>query len=245
MARDESERFYRYQHQHREGWNAFQVKVRETDLWIRAQRELSREAMDAVLNCRRHLEFYMVHHPDFLHSLNPLPYDPLAPELVKRMLLAAQRCGVGPMAAVAGAVAEFVAIALKSLSPLIIIENGGDCYMDLDEETTIGVYAGKKSPFTGRIGLRFSPDRFPLGICTSSGTIGHSLSFGRADAVTVVARDTALADAAATAIGNAVKTPRDVGTALELAGDIEGLDGVLIVCEDKMGARGNLEIIPL
>ena len=134
---------------------------------------------------------------------------------------------------------------MKPLSPAIIIENGGDCYLDLEEDIKVGIFAGPDSPFTGKIGLRFTADRFPLGICTSSGTIGHSLSFGKADAVTVVSRDAALADAAATALGNLVQTPRDINKALDLAPSIPLIDGVLIIIKDKIGMWGDLELFAI
>ncbi len=239
----ETHRFYRYQHQDKEGWVSFQTRYRETDLWIRAKRSLEKEALAGVLNCRRQLEEYISRFPDFLHSLSPLPDDPLAPPLVRRMLHAAQQAGVGPMAAVAGAIAQAVGITLSPLTPVIIVENGGDCYLNLQEDVTVGVFAGPDSPFTGNIALRFTADRFPLGICTSSGTVGPSLSFGKADAVTVVSRDAALADAAATALGNLVKTPRDINSALELAPTIPLIEGALIVAEDKIGIWGNLELV--
>jgi len=241
----ESHRFYRYQHQSKEGWVSFQIRYRETDLWIRAQRPLEKEALEAVLNCRHQLEEYIAQFPDFLHSLAPLPDDPFAPPLVRQMLAAARKAGVGPMASVAGAIAQSVGLSLRPLSPSIIIENGGDCYVDLQEETRVGIFAGPDSPFTGKIALRFTADRFPLGICTSSGTIGHSLSFGKADAVTVVARDAALADAAATALGNLVQNPQDISKALELAPSIPLIEGALIIVEDKIGIWGSLELIPL
>jgi uncharacterized protein len=241
----ESHRFYRYQHQSKEGWVSFQTRYRETDLWVRTQRPLEKEALEAVLNCRHQLEEYIALHPDFLHSLAPLPADPFAPLLVRQMLHAAREAGVGPMASVAGAIAQSVGLSLKPLSPSIIIENGGDCYLDLPEDTSVGIFAGPDSPFTGKIALRFTADRFPLGICTSSGTIGHSLSFGKADAVTVVARDAALADAAATALGNMIQTQRDIGKALELAPSIPLIEGVLIIVEDKIGIWGSLELIQL
>ena len=241
----ESHRFYRYQHLQREGWVSFQTRYRETDLWIRAQRPLEEEALGAVLNCRRQLEEYISQYPDFLTSLVPLPEDPFAPPLVRQMLEAARAAGVGPMASVAGAIAQSVALSLKPLTPSIIIENGGDCYLDLEEDIKVGIFAGPASPFTGKIGLRFTADRFPLGICTSSGTIGHSLSFGKADAVTVISRDAALADAAATALGNLVQTPRDINKALDLAPSIPHIDGVLITIQDKIGMWGNLELIAI
>jgi len=240
-----SHRFYRYHHLHKEDQVAFQVKVRETDLWIRAARNLEKEALEAVLSCRRQLENYIAFNPRFLDSLTPLPDDALAPPLLRRMIHAARTACVGPMASVAGAIAEAVGTALKPLTPTVIVENGGDCYLDQDEEVTVGIWAGPASPFSGKMGMRFTADRFPIAICTSSGTVGHSLSFGKADAVAVVARDAALSDAAATALGNRVKTPGDIATALDRAASIPGLEGVLIAAGDKMGAWGNLELVRL
>ncbi len=239
-----SERFYRYRHQLKGDWCVFHTRYRETDLWIRARSNLEAEALEAVLKYRRQLEEAISRHPELLHSLTPLPEDPLAPVIVKRMIRAAREAGVGPMAAVAGAMAQCVGENLERWSAGIIIENGGDCYLNLQEAVTVGVYAGPDSPFRDRIALRFEGHRFPLAICTSSGTIGHSLSFGKADTVTVVAGDAALADAAATAIGNRVKTRRDVDLALETARSITGIDGALILIRDRLGIWGDMELAP-
>jgi ApbE superfamily uncharacterized protein (UPF0280 family) len=238
------ERFYRHQHR-RAGWVTFQIQYRETDLWIRAERDLQQVAHDVVLTCRRHLEEYIAQHPAFLHSLQPLPDDWNAPPLVRQMLRAAQTAGVGPMAAVAGAIAQAVGQALRAKGSASIVENGGDCFLDVEEEITMAVYAGPRSPFTNRVGLRFSPQSLPLAVCTSSGTIGHSLSFGKADAVTVVAQDAALADAAATRLGNVVQNPDTVPEALRLVPQIPGLQGVLILLNDQMGVWGDMELVPL
>ncbi|MEN6440279.1 MAG: UPF0280 family protein [Syntrophobacter sp.] len=240
-----SERFYRYLHHTGRGWVSFQVRYRETDLWIRARRDLKKEAYEAVLNCRLQIESYIASHELFLPSLKPLPDDPLAPPLVRRMLTAALATGVGPMAAVAGAIAQAVAAALKPLSDSIIVENGGDCFLDLDEDTRVGIFAGPNSPFTHKVALKFAASRFPLGICTSSGTVGHSLSFGKADAVTVVAPDAALADAAATRLGNIVNSPADLSEALDLAPRLPSVEGVLIAIKDRIGIWGNLELVPV
>jgi ApbE superfamily uncharacterized protein (UPF0280 family) len=240
----QTQRFYRYQHQTR-GWSTFEVRYRETDLWIRAQKILQEQAREAVLNCRHQIEQYIARFPEFLHSLHPLPDDPLAPPIVRQMLQAALKAGVGPMASVAGAIAQFVANALKPWTSTIIVENGGDCYLDVQEEITTGIYAGPSSPFTDRLALRFAPKRFPLGICTSSGTIGHSFSSGKADVVTVVSKDCALSDAAATALANLVQSSSSIETALEKAPQVPGIEGCLILIKDKMGIWGQLEVIPL
>ncbi len=236
------QRFYRLSHHSKTGWVSFQVKYRETDLWIRARQDLEKEAAASVLTCRRQLEHYISYHPDFLHSMKPLPNDPAAPKLVRRMLKAARKANVGPMASVAGAIAEWVAHGLKDFTNAVVVENGGDCYLDLQEDAIVGVYIEPNSPFHGKVALRFTAEQFPLSICTSSGTIGHSLSFGTADAVSVISKNGALADAAATALGNVIQRPADITEALEKASLIPSIDGVLIIVKDKMAIWGKLEL---
>lgn len=238
-----SPRFYRYEHRHEADWISFQASYRETDLWVRAKKDLRKEAITSVLNLRHQLEQHITRSPGFLHALQPLPDDPAAPEIVQTMLRASRLAGVGPMAAVAGAIAQTVAESLRPSSPGIIVENGGDCYLDLPEDATVGVYAGPNSPFKGKIALHFSAENFPLSICTSSGKIGHSRSFGNADAVTVVAKEGALADAAATALANLVRSPADIAAALHRARQISPILGVLIIIEDKLGIWGDLELV--
>lgn len=238
------QRIYRYFHQQKTGWVAFEAKYRETDLWIRAQNNLQEEATAIVLNLRHQLEGYISQFPQFLHSLEPLPDDPSAPPIIRKMLQAGQAVGVGPMASVAGAIAHSVATGLKSLSPAIIVENGGDCYLDLQDEAIVGVHVGPSSPFRDKVALRLTADRFPLSICTSSAKIGHSLSFGKADAVTVIAADGALSDAAATGLGNLVRRPADITKVLDMASEIPSIQGVLIIVKDKMGIWGDIELSP-
>ena len=242
MARYE-ERFYRTRTASTE-WVSFTVRVKESDLWIRARRDLSREAYEALYQFRYPVEAYIRQHPEFQDSLVPLPPDPLAPALIREMLEAGRLAGVGPMAAVAGAIGEFVGRALQAWSPEIIVENGGDLFLASREPVTVGVYAGE-SPLSRRIGVALPPRPEGVGICTSSGTVGPSLSFGQADAVTVLAASAALADAAATAVGNRVKTGKDIPEALERAREIPGIEGALIVIGDQLGAWGQLEIVRL
>lgn len=236
-------RIYRYRHR-THGLVAFEVRCQQTDLWVRASAPLAVATRDAVLGCRLRLESYIRHHPRFLGSLEPLDDDPLAPAIVRNMLKAGQLTGVGPMAAVAGAIAEQVVERLRPFSSETIVENGGDCFIDVRQPLTVGIFCGESSPFKDHLALHLAPERFPLAICTSSGTIGHSLSLGRADAVTVLARDAALADAAATAIGNLVKTPADLEQAVEFGRQIPGLDGILLVIGEQLTAWGNIELAP-
>lgn len=238
-------RFYRVQHLKKSGWVSFQVCCRETDLWIRARQDLSKEALQVVMNVRRQIELYIAAHPEFLTALDPLPQDALAPGIVRRMLTAAASAGVGPMASVAGAVAQAVAEALKPVSPEIIVENGGDCYFDLGESIQVGLFAGPDSPFSGRLGLRLGRERFPLAICTSSATVGHSLSFGKVDAAVVLSKDASLADAAATAMGNLVGSARDIQMALDHAKSMPAVEAAVIVIGQHLGAFGEVELTPL
>jgi ApbE superfamily uncharacterized protein (UPF0280 family) len=223
---------------------SFNVTVKETDLYIRAASNLEAEALEAVVKHRRPLETYIKQHPLFLHSLEPLSVEEDAPAVVAVMAQAAQIARVGPMAAVAGAIAEAVGKDLLAVSPEIIVENGGDIFMKISRTVLIGVYAGE-SPFTGKIALEINPEETPLGVCTSSGTVGHSLSFGTADAVIALSRFVALADAAATAIGNRVKNVDDIDATIEQAQTINGLDGVVIIKDDKMGVWGGVKLVSL
>ncbi len=238
----ERRRLYRYRHRRSQRGCSFQVRYRQTDLWIRAGTDLRKEARDIVISCRHQLETYIAHRPEFLESLQPIAPDPLAPKLIQQMIRAAQQTGTGPMAAVAGAIAQHVATRLHRLSDPVIVENGGDCYFHVHEDMIVGIYCGHRSPFNNRIALRLQGHRFPLAVCTSSATIGHSLSFGCADAVTVIAEDGALADAAATAIGNRVRSAEAVAEAVESARSIPALQGGLIIVEDRMAAWGELEL---
>ncbi|OGO60775.1 MAG: thiamine biosynthesis protein ApbE [Chloroflexi bacterium RBG_19FT_COMBO_48_23] len=220
---------------------SFDVAVKETDLYIRAASKLEAEAIEAVIKSRTPLEEYIKSHPLFLHSLEPCSVEDDAPAIVRDMAKAARIAGVGPMAAVAGAIAEAVGKDLLAHSPEIIVENGGDIFIKISRPRLIGVYAAASS-LTGKIALEINPQETPLGVCTSSGTVGHSLSLGAADAVIALSCSTALADAAATAIGNMVRTADDINVAIEQAQAIDGLTGVIVIKDDRMGMWGSVKL---
>jgi ApbE superfamily uncharacterized protein (UPF0280 family) len=220
---------------------SFNVKVRETDLYIRASSNLQRKAQRLVLKYRQQLEQYIEKNPEFKTSLNPLPIPTNAPRIIQDMLNASQKVNVGPMAAVAGVVAEYVGRELLESSPEIIVENGGDIFLKLKRKRIVGIYAGD-SPLTGKLGLEINPMDTPLGVCTSSGTVGHSFSYGKADAVLVVAKSATLADAAATAICNQVKTQDDISNAIEFGLKIPELKGIVIIIGNAIGVWGDVEL---
>jgi len=225
----------------RNNLKVFYVNVRETDIFISADSDLTQIALASVHRLRYALESYIVAHREFLTSLNPVTYDELAPEIVRDMMRASGKAGVGPMAAVAGAVAEHVGRDLLEHTRNVIIENGGDIYLKCMNDVQVGLFAGR-SPLTDRVSIKVRREKMPLGICTSSGTVGHSLSFGCADACCVKSGSVALADAAATAIGNIVKSKADLQNALKSGMEIEGVLGIVIIVGDQLGVVGDVEL---
>jgi len=223
---------------------SFDVAVKQTDLYIRARRNLKNKARKSLLKHRASLEKYIEHHPLFLTTLEPYQIEEDTPAIVKEMAKAAQMAKVGPMAAVAGAIAEAVGRDLLPFSSEVIVENGGDIFLKILKKRLVGIYAGQ-SPFTGKIALEIEPQETPLGICTSSATIGHSLSLGSADAVIALSPSTPLADAVATAIGNMVENTHDISKVVEKAQSIKGLRGIVTIKGDELGIWGKVKIVPL
>jgi ApbE superfamily uncharacterized protein (UPF0280 family) len=222
----------------------FHVSVKETDLWVSAERDLTKETEDIVLDQRFRLEGYIEMHPEFYTTLTPYPDDPYAPLIIRDMISSSKTAGVGPMAAVAGAVAQHVAYGLKGLSEQVIIENGGDIYMNVKRGVTVSIYAGT-STLSDRIGIIIPERMMPVGVCSSSGKIGHSFSMGNSDVVCVIAKSSALSDAAATALGNMVKTKKDLERLSEKAALIEGVLGLVAIMDDEMTAWGDVELAVL
>ncbi len=226
-----------------DGLVSFEVIEKETDLFISSQTDMADEARSAIRAYRKDIENYIEKYPDFHTSLDPVDVGDEASEIIKVMARSSKKAGVGPMAAIAGAIAEFVGRDLLRHSEDIIVENGGDIFLRTLKNRTMGIYAGEKSPFTGKLVLDIPPRERGMGICTSSGTVSHSLSFGNADAVLIISDDTALADAAATATGNIVKSEKDIEKGIALARSIEGVRGVLIVAAHRMGSWGDINLV--
>jgi ApbE superfamily uncharacterized protein (UPF0280 family) len=220
------------------------VVVQETDLSIYADGDVSAAARETIVRQRGYIENYIRRYPQFASQLTPWPADRLAPQIVREMIDAGRQAQVGPMAAVAGAVAEQVGRSLRAHADQVVIENGGDVYADTSEDLRIAVYAAR-SPLSMKIGLKFEAGHMPLAICTSSGTVGHSHSRGRADAACVVSQSCALADAAATAIGNRIITGRDIDPAIQWGRKLEGVLGILIIIGKEMGVWGRIELTSL
>lgn len=227
---------------HKTGLKSFRVVVKETDLHIQAESDLDTYARERILYHRDVLEKYLIRYPEFADTLTPWQADEPRPEMIEEMVQAGRRTGVGPMAAVAGAIAACVGTDLLTRSREVIVENGGDVFLQTTDPVTVGIYS-EAPTFGNRLALLAGGGDTPLGVCTSSGTIGHSISYGRADVVCVIASSCALADAAATAIGNRVQGAGDIRSAIEWGGKVEKIQGILIVAGDKMGAWGGIELV--
>ncbi|MGC9319882.1 MAG: UPF0280 family protein [Armatimonadota bacterium] len=221
-----------------EGLVAFEVAVGESDLLVLAEREMRAEARAAAREVRRLIESHGVLRPEFLRARTPLPPPRDVPEPVAAMYEAARRAGTGPKAAVAGTIAEYVARALAQGGGEVIVENGGDLYLITASARVVAVDAGR-SRWSGRLGLAVPPGE--RAVCTSSGTVGHSASAGRADAVVIAAEGGADADALATATANRVRGPDDVEAAVQWARERE-VQHVLVICERALGTWGGLEL---
>ncbi len=220
----------------------YEVVRKETDLFCCTSVDLKAFIEGRVLFYRNQLETYIRERPEFLESLRPVAPDALAPKMVKEMVEASAVLGVGPMACVAGAVAEFIGRDVETRSDEYIIENGGDIFLRTRHERKVAVYA-KDSPYSERIGLKLKPAVSPYGICTSSATVGPSLSFGRADAVCVVGRSALFADGLATRLGNIVHKEDDIAAALEEGSRFPGVTAILIILGKKLGAWGDVDLI--
>ncbi|RJP30219.1 MAG: UPF0280 family protein [Actinobacteria bacterium] len=234
-------RFYR-EHVQAAGLVSFNVVLEESDLFIFAVRDLSAAARSSLARHRGDLEEFISRQPRFGTSFVPYTVPEASPPLVTLMAEASARVGVGPMAAVAGAIADMVGEDLASLSTEVIVENGGDIHIRSGRERRVGVFAGG-SPFSGRLALRIPPTSAQgLGVCTSSATVGPSYSAGGADSALVVAESAALADAAASALGNRAKTPGYIEEAVNGVAAIEGVIGCLVVMGEDLGVRGDLQL---
>ncbi len=229
-----------------EGLEEFSLEYEESKLNVLADRDLRKEAQTELAGRYNKLEDYIQKDPFFLTTYEPLEVDANAPEIVVMMAKASHIAGVGPMAAVAGTFSELIGeFLLENNCTEVMVENGGDIYLKVERERTVGIYAGT-SPLSGRFAFKIKAGETPTGVCTSSGTVGHSISLGDSDSVTVVAESCSLADAAATSIGNLVRNTEPLDKGVMKAKSIKGINGAVIIKDENMVLWGKLpEIIEI
>lgn len=194
----------------------------------------------AIVQERTKLESYILRHPEFKSSLTPLSLLPDAPKIAVKMSKASHATGLGPMASVAGTIAQAgVEAAQNAGCGEAIVENGGDMFLASGSPVTIGIYAGK-NVVGSQLAFHLQPEELPVAICSSSSKMGHSLSFGDCELATVVAKDAALADSAATLVCNSIAGETEVAKVLDTVGQISGIRGILVVKNSNIGLWGDL-----
>ncbi|BDZ70563.1 ApbE superfamily uncharacterized protein (UPF0280 family) [Methanobacterium petrolearium] len=214
----------------------------ETDITLQSDVE-PHHLFDFILKQREELKRYIRMHNDFQMSLEPLKIDK-APVIVEIMEKAADKAGVGPMAAVAGTISQLsLNFLLNHGAKYVIVDNGGDIALKTNKDVIMGLYAGESS-LSGKIGFKIKYQKTPMGICTSSGTVGHSISFGKADSVTVFSSKSSTADALATSIANHATGNEDgeiVENCLAKAEELrEYFRGVMVVVGEAAGTIGKI-----
>lgn len=218
---------------------AFELK--ETRCTIITDREQAIDvAVESITHNRKELEDYTKANPKFLYALKPVKV-PTEPLVARLMAEAAEKADVGPMAAVAGVLAD---LAVKDMvdtgCQVAVVENGGEVSAVSNEAIDVALAAGDE-PLSRRFGFRLT--EFPAGVATSSGVFSHALSFGDAEAATVFCREAGLADAAATAVGNVVKGEDlnvSIQNGINKALSINGVEGVIILYRGKVGTAGKI-----
>ncbi|MBD3192710.1 MAG: UPF0280 family protein [Candidatus Heimdallarchaeota archaeon] len=216
------------------------IKIGETIATIIAEEEYFSVAEQEVREQRKALETFILRDPFFLTTFEPYSVPVDAPLIIKKMAEVSQMTGVGPMAAVAGAIAEFVVKAMvKAGAEFAVFDNGGDIALFIDRPIILGVYSGHQK--LNQLGFKVQPRDHILGICTSSRTVGHSISLGQTDASVVISPDVILADATATALGNRITIKNEAAikqTMKEMM--INGIEGMLVIVDELIGLIGDL-----
>ena len=241
------ERTYRKQFRD-ERRKGFVVKYKETDVWIGVDRTsfhpgMPNFALQTIRTLRNTADSYLSQDTEYAAALLPYQTRENAPQILKQMSEISYKTGVGPMSAIAGTFAYHIAHELKKHFDIreIIVENGGDIYADIKDDIDVSIFAGD-SPLSEKVGLHIDAKESPLGICTSSGTVGPSLSFGKADAVMIVCKDVLLADSYATVFANQIQTSNDIGSVLEKIGYKKDIISALLIKDDKMGIAGKFKM---
>jgi len=229
------------------------IVIKETDILLKSNEESYFNAAEKDIKTSRFfIERCIANNPVFLASLVPIKLEELkegvyAPKIIKKMVAAGAAASVGPMASIAGAIAESACMAMTEAgSKRAIAENGGDISAEKGE-WVVGIDAGENE-VTKKLAFKLRDSELPLGICSSSGKHGHSISFGNATLVIAVAKSSAVADACATSIANEVKLKNGsfeehegaVQTALERADEIEQLRGSLVIAGNLIGKAGKI-----
>ncbi|MDA3821258.1 MAG: UPF0280 family protein [Bacteroidales bacterium] len=229
-----------------ERFEYFQSLFLETDIFIgltrgRLTNEVKKFCLNEIERLRMGIDDFISTHPEFAASLTPQSYDQAVPKSISSLLAAANIAGIGPMGGVAGLFSMVIGQKARREFELdeIIVENGGDIYASVKNPLVISLYAGD-SPLSGKLNIRIKSGDW--GICTSSGTVGHSLSFGKADALTIISESPVIGDALATSLANKVQGADDIQQVLNYSQQFKEILGIVIIIGDKLGIQGDVEL---
>lgn len=220
-------------------WIRQHFEHKETIVTILCEKKYIRTGEERLMQCRQTLEAHIRKDPEF--GTTHAPHKPLkrAGDFILRMCKESEKADVGPMASVAGTFAyESLMSMLKAGAKEAVMDNGGDIALQISEPVTVGIYAGNAQ--IKDLAFVIKPEEKPLGICTSSGTVGHSFSYGKADAAIVISHNVTLADAIATALGNRIHSADDLKTCFHFLEKINGIQGAMVIYRDKIALWGSL-----
>ncbi len=220
-------------------WERHHIEIKESVLSVLCKPAFIKPVRKTILSSRRQIENVIAEHPEFLTAHHPLKFQHYPSSMIKRMCIESKKVNVGPMAAVAGLVAEqCLESIINAGAQEAVVDNGGDIAVFIHKPLNVGIYAGEQ--FFPDLAFKIIPRDKPLGICTSSGTVGHSFSYGNADAAIVISENIVLADAAATALANRIHSPGDLTTCFEILDDLPQIEGSMVILGDKISIWGNL-----
>jgi uncharacterized protein len=220
---------------------SWKVKYKYTDLLIVSSKDISLKISPVLFDFYKIIEKFIESHPSFVKTFNPFAAGNDFPDIIKKMCRQSAIFNVGPMASVAGAVCEYIADELSKNNSYLVIENGGDIFIKSPKDIVVGLFV-KNKYFKDNLKIKIKKNILPCGIASSSGTLGHSLSLGKADLAAVICRSAILADSAATAICNMVNTKNDVEKVINHFKCFKEIEGLVLIKDDKIGLYGNLEL---
>jgi len=213
-------------------------EIGQTAVTIISDRKYLKVAKEAIFDARSQIGSKIHQDPFFGTTYEPYRPSDKDDHVVRRMCDASLLASVGPMAAVAGAIAEHAVTAMRDAgSEYAIVDNGGDVAIVCDRDVNIGMYADVNGR---RLSIRIPPTDDVLGICSSSASVGPSVSLGRSDISTVISRNVTLADACATTLGNLIKERQNMEEHLETVCSIDGITGCLAYCDGVLGMCGDV-----
>ena len=219
-----------------------EVSFNESDLLVCTDKKIDKCFVESILKkYYDQIKEYVKENPIFMNSLFPLDDNISSPDIIKKMMESSRVSGIGPFSSVAGAIAFYVGNEILEICDEVIIENGGDIFLKINEDKHLGIYLGERFKIKNVI-LRIRKKNCSFGIASSSAVIGHSLNFGNADVVTVIAKDVVIADGLATSLSNKIKKENDIKMIIEQAKSIPELNGIFIAFDDKMFLWGDLEM---